>query len=189
MAVGVCWIMIGNNGHLQKKNSISHIWALELLKMFAMNVITENSSIHQKYYSTQSRIIREWPFDIYGGGQKITRKANFFFTAFRRSKLFFSKITILSMIFYKLSVRNKLFFSTKYRKQTFFLAKSSGPPHKYQMAAPLASSSVTRVIQVRDRYDLLAQKGGTLPVCYQLVPTSADNGFTKCRPCVIMSMW
>ena len=41
-------------------------------------------------YVFMPNIIREWPFDIYGGrgGQKITRKGNFFPT-FRRSKIFF----------------------------------------------------------------------------------------------------
>ena len=33
-----------------------------------------------------------------------------------------------------------------------------------------------------------ALAGASLPECYQLVPTSADDWFAKGRPCVIMSM-
>ena len=34
----------------------------------------------------------------------------------------------------------------------------------------------------------VSQKGGDLPACYQLVPTSADDWFNKGRPCVVMSV-
>ena len=35
----------------------------------------------------------------------------------------------------------------------------------------------------------ISQKGGDLPACYQLVPTSAADWFNRGGPCVIMSMW
>ena len=64
----------------------------------------------------RQHIMREQPFDIYRGVQKVT-----FFLAFWRSKLFFSKITTLCRIFfYKLQVKNKLFLWQNIGSKPFF---------------------------------------------------------------------
>ena len=44
------------------------------------------------------------------------------------------------------------------------------------IAQSVASLSATRSVLVRARYDPF-QKGGTLSLCYELVPTSADDWF------------
>ena len=69
--------------------------------------------------------------------QKITREANFF-SVIPKKQTFFFKNHHIKHEFLKVIGQKQTFFWTKNGKQTLFLANSLPPPHKYQMAVPIA---------------------------------------------------